>query len=81
MQSPPSWLGPALFGDVTTILNVLVVVFLLFALTILTTMWARARGRRVSGWLSIVTFAIAVWTTVAAAIAAAFVLAASARLA
>jgi hypothetical protein len=80
MQSPPSWLNDAFFADLTTILNVLITVFVAFGATILIAMKARQRGVRIWGWLSIATFAAAIWTTIAAAIASILVIAYHARL-
>ena len=50
MQTPPAWLSNVLFFDVTTILNVLVAVFLLFGGTIAITMRLQKKKVRLSGW-------------------------------
>ncbi len=78
LHDPPSWLSDGLVQDITTILNVLVTVFALFIVTIAVAMRV-SRPNRAMGWLSIAAFGLAVWTTTAAAITSAVVVAYHAR--
>jgi len=73
--TPPSWLRPALFSDLTTIINALVAVFVLFGIAMAMALTPALRGlRRVGRSLAIPLFVAAVFATVIAATAAVVVL-------
>ena len=76
VQSPPAWLSPACFRDLTVILNALVLVFAAFAALFgLSVATRRMRGvRTVFGIATVVAFTSAVWATMASAVAAGMVL-------
>jgi len=79
LHTPPGWLSDSLFADITTVLNILITVFMFFGATIAVSMWARPKQMRLTGWLSIATFAAAVWTTIAGAITTLVIIAYHAR--
>jgi hypothetical protein len=64
--SHPGWLTRALFSDVTTILNVVLAVYLMFGVSVLASMWRHA----VFGWVSIITCVLALWATITAGVVA-----------
>ncbi len=78
LQSPPLWLSDALFRDVTTILNALLCAVAPLLIVLWWATWRLRRGQerhRATGIASVVAFALALWSTLAAAVlvAAAFV--------
>ena len=75
LQSPPGWLGPAMFQDVTTVLNFLVTALLPFAAVMLVWHVMQRWKWRIPWWLTVPTFVVALWATLAAGIAAAVVVA------
>jgi hypothetical protein len=74
--SPPQWLGPALFSDLTTIMNVLVATFVAFGV-VMTIAMSRGLGvlRHVGRLLSIPLFVVAIVATIVSATAAVVVVA------
>lgn len=72
LRTSPAWLGDAMFQDVTTVLNALVVALVPFAF--LMGCWAlnhRMKQRlRIPGWLTVPALFVAVWATLASALAA-----------
>ena len=74
MRDPPGWLSDTMFHDVTTVLNVLVVCMAPFAATMVWWVIMQKRSAwRAPGWLSLLTFVLALWATLAAATTAAIV--------
>lgn len=70
--TPPPWLTPMLFRDLTTVLNVVVTVAALFVVALLATKWTRGITivHRVLSAASVAAFIVAVLTTIAAGVAA-----------
>lgn len=71
VSTPPPWLTPMLFRDLTTVLNVVVTVAALFVVALLVTKWTRgiALVHRVLSAASVAAFIVAVLTTIAAGVA------------
>jgi hypothetical protein len=71
LHDPPAWLGPAMFRDLTTVLNFLVTAMAPFA-ALMFVWFATQRWKwRIPGWLTIPAFLLAVWATLAAGVTAA----------
>jgi hypothetical protein len=73
LHTPPAWLGPAMFRDVTTALNFLVTAIAPFAGLMLVWFVTQRWKWRIPGWLTLPTFLLALWATLAAGVAAAVV--------
>jgi hypothetical protein len=73
LRDPPVWLGPAMFRDVTTVLNVVVIAIAPFAALMLLWFLTQRWKWRIPGWLTIPAFLLAVWATLAAGVTAAIV--------
>jgi hypothetical protein len=71
LRDPPAWLGPAMFRDVTTVLNFLVSAIVPFAALMLVWVLTQRWKWTIPGWLTIPTFLLAVWATLAAGVTAA----------
>ena len=72
LHDAPRWLTPALFADLTSVLNLLVCALAAFGISVLASMRLRrvAALRLPLGALSILTFVTALWATMAAALCA-----------
>jgi hypothetical protein len=80
LRDPPGWLHPAMFRDVTTVLNLLITALAPFAALMVA--WRIGRSQRaartsfhVPGWLTVPAFLLALFATLAAAVTAASVVA------
>ena len=70
LRDPPAWLGPAMFRDVTTVLNFLVAAIAPFAVLMLVWFATQRWKWRIPGWLTMPAFLVALWATLAAGVTA-----------
>ena len=73
LHDPPAWLGPAMFRDVTTVLNFLVSAIAPFAALMVVWFLTQRWKWTIPGWLAMPAFLFAVWAMLAAGVTAAVV--------
>lgn len=70
LQTPPGWLGPGMFRDITTIFNVLATALAPFIAVMLVWNVMQRWKWRIPWWLTVPTFIVGLWATLAAGVAA-----------